>query len=489
MAQPLSVAPLEPVPAIGSIRVSQAREEMLSPDLQRTAITRWAAENNRVILDWIEDLDLTGRNFKRKVMRGIAAVEAGTAQEILVYRYDRWGRTLRESLVNIARVERVGGWVVSVTEPFDVETAVGKYSRANALALAEMQSDIIGENWKSVHANRIDRKLPASGHPRFGYTYTSRKEGGDGLYHPDPVTGPLFAALYPRWLSGETFGLFARELNNAGYRTRCAGPWTDRTMRNNLDSGFAAGLIPVGGGWKEGRHTPLISLNLWNAYRERRAAVSAKPPAGRKAKQRLSGLMTCGHCGKAAAYAGTAGVTCTRYHNTRFCIFLGRTRVEVEKEVRDWLQFLLVELDDEVEHAVTDRARNVRAAADEALLKAEKVNCERLLLKAFDAYNRDIVDESTYLAQRELLLTRVNELTAAINAIELPQDVPRQVVAKAVTVWDDIPPAQMNALLKALIGSVIVRRDRIIVVARWEMNPEDPSRLSDALQGFDLLGT
>lgn len=484
MARPLS----DPVPMVGYVRVSKAREEMISPDLQRSAIKRWAAEHNRVIVAWLTDLDLSGREFaKRRIGEGVELISAGAAAEIGVYRYDRWGRNTADSLANIARVEQAGGQVVSVTEPFDVSTAVGQYTRENALALATMQSNIIGENWRSAHAHRVNNGLPAHGHQRFGYTYTPRKHDGDGLYHPDPVTGPLLAALYPRWLAGETFGVLGRELNHAGYRTpRFGAPWHDRALRATLDSGFAAGLLIVGGGWRQGRHTPLIPARLWEAYKARRAEVSARPPAARKVTHRLSGLLTCGHCGKAAAYCGTAGIACTRYRTTRFCIHLGRKREDVENEVRDWLQFLIMELDDEIEQGVTDKARAARAIADESLLKAEKVECERLLLRAFDAFTRDIVDESTYLAQRNLLQARLDELTAALDALSVTPDVPRQVVVKAVDVWDEAPPAMMNALLKALIGTVIVRRDRVIVVPRWEMNPEDASRLSDVLQGLDL---
>lgn len=470
MARPLRAVPAVLVPAVGSIRVSKAREEMISPDLQRSAITRWAAENGRVIVAWLEDLDASGRNFvKRNVLQGIAMIEAGTAEEILVYRYDRWGRNTADSLANIARTEKAGGHVLSVTEPFDAETAVGKYTRTNALALAEMQSDIIGENWKAAHANRLERQLPHSGMPRFGYTYTPRKQGGDGLYHPHPTTGPLLAGLYPRWLAGETFGVFARELNAAGYRTpRFGTPWEDRYVLATMDSGFAAGLIHAGGLYHPGAQTPLIPAGVWEAYRVKRAATP-KAPAHRHVTYRLSGLMTCGHCGSAACFTGRARVACRRHTANRFCLHLGAPRSTVEDTVRTWLGSVLDGTEMDVQRAIAAKAKASRAKADVELLKAEKVEVERLMLKAFDAHMRDIVDEPTYRAHRADLQRRLDDLTTAVTTVQAEPEVPREVITNALQVWDDMPVERMNVLLKALIGTVIVRRDRIFVIPRWEL--------------------
>src|ERR1017187_4799198 len=142
--------PAAPVDAIGYVRVSLAREDMISPDIQKAAQIDWARRNGRRIVRWIVDLDATGRNLKRKIMQGVAAIEAGEAAEISVYRYDRWGRNAADSLANAARVEIAAANVVSVPEPLDPETSIGRYNRTNSFALAEMQSDIIGDNWKAA---------------------------------------------------------------------------------------------------------------------------------------------------------------------------------------------------------------------------------------------------------------------------------------------------------------------------------------------------
>src|SRR3954464_3145089 len=128
----------EPIPMIGYIRVSLAREETISPEIQKKTISSWAARSGRHIIDWVVDLDRSGRNFRRKVIKAIERIEGREAVEIGVYRYDRWGRNAVESLANVKRVELAGGQVISVSEPIDAETAVGRYTRNNAFSIAEM---------------------------------------------------------------------------------------------------------------------------------------------------------------------------------------------------------------------------------------------------------------------------------------------------------------------------------------------------------------
>jgi site-specific DNA recombinase len=81
-------------PWIGYIRVSTWKEEKISPELQETALRAWAARTRRRLLEPLTiDLDVTGRNFKRKIMRDIERVERREAKGIAVWKYSRFGRT------------------------------------------------------------------------------------------------------------------------------------------------------------------------------------------------------------------------------------------------------------------------------------------------------------------------------------------------------------------------------------------------------------
>lgn len=312
-------------PWIGYIRVSTWREEAISPDIQRNAIRAWATRTRRRIIEpMIEDLDMTGRNFKRKIMQGIEAVERREARGIAVMRFNRFGRTDVGVRINLARLEEAGGQLASATEEIDVTTAVGRFNRRVLLDLAAFESDRIGEDWQSTHAVRLGNGVPSAGRPRFGYLWTPRRvpdadsptgwrtqqESYDPLY----PQGDALAEAYERYAGGEGFITLAHMLNDLGHRTTRDGPWRQDSLLRYMDSGFAAGLLQVrdhcdcgkGGRrhkscqhWRRfaGVHDPLITPEVWQAYRDRRGLVRRLPPRSRNPVHAITGLARCSLCG------------------------------------------------------------------------------------------------------------------------------------------------------------------------------------------------
>lgn len=106
-------------PFVGYIRVSTYYEEKISPEIQRSSISAWAERNNAEIVDWVEDLDVSGRKMKRKISIAIKDVEDRVARGIAVWRYSRFGRSRHANAVYLAKLEAVGGRLVSATEAAD----------------------------------------------------------------------------------------------------------------------------------------------------------------------------------------------------------------------------------------------------------------------------------------------------------------------------------------------------------------------------------
>jgi DNA invertase Pin-like site-specific DNA recombinase len=311
-------------PWIGYIRVSTWREEAISPEIQQAAIEAWAARTRRRILKpYVTDLDMTGRNFKRKVMGAIEAVERGEARGIAVWRFSRFGRTDVGVRVNLARLEDAGGQLASATEDIDVSNAVGRFNRRILLDLAAFESERIGEEWQSTHAIRLANGVPSGGRPRFGYLWTPRRvpdaesptgwrlqpESYDPLY---PVADAL-AEAYEQYVTGTGFVTLAAMLNDLGCKTTRGGTWRQDSLLKYMDSGFAAGLLRVrdscdcgkGGRshkscahWRAfpGAHDPIITPEVWTEYRARRALVRTLPPRVRTPTHDTTGLVHCSLC-------------------------------------------------------------------------------------------------------------------------------------------------------------------------------------------------
>ncbi|MEU6237443.1 recombinase family protein, partial [Kitasatospora sp. NPDC047058] len=190
-------------PFIGYIRVSTWKEEKISPEIQQAAILEWARRSRKRIVRWITDLDATGRNFKRKIMQGIEAVERKEAVGIAVWKFSRFGRTRDGVAVNLKRVENTGGELVSATEPIDARTAIGRLYRGIIFEFSAYESDRAGEQWSETHALRRAAGLPATGRDRFGYVWHRRynpqtRKVQQERYEADIEVGPTVVEAFLR---------------------------------------------------------------------------------------------------------------------------------------------------------------------------------------------------------------------------------------------------------------------------------------------------
>lgn len=507
----LMTVPAGLIPVIGSIRVSMAREEMISPDIQRASIGSAARRAGRTVVRWIVDPDATGRNFKRNVMDGIRGVEQGEAQEIWVYRYDRWGRNAVESLANCRRVELAGGQVVSATEPVDVETAIGRYSRTNAFAIAEMQSDQISENWKAAIANRVDRQLTTNGSKRFGYVRHGRipadqphryrrdpNDAGGERYEPDYAGGTAddHVEMYDQYIGGKSFGKVRDWLNARGIRNTRGGAWSDVTVKNVLDSGFGAGLLRLHDPeckcrkatsctrriYVEGAHPAIIDADTWAAYLKTRASRAARPRAGQYASYPLTGLIKCGHCGSSMGVQSavdTAGYAyrCKRWHHYRDCPAAFPQRLYVEGEVRAELARWAEDIDERAAITATRNTARVTAEVDRDRLSRALADADKALTRlAVQKAKDEEMPASVYEAARaELLEDRAlieRDLAATAEVAETSKEDYLPIAVGVLAEWETLPPERIRDMLAELIRHVEVFRadpaaPRVVVTPVW----------------------
>jgi len=307
---------------VAYIRVSALMgrgEELISPEIQMDAIKAYADRHDIEVVDQIPDIDKSGRSFtKRRVNEVIEGIQEGLWTYVLLWKWSRWGRNLQRSLVHLSAVEAAGGIVRAATEDFDPTTTMGKFTRDQMLLIAELQSNQISDGWRETHAIRRKMGLPFDGKPRWGYIYEDTK--GAKRYVPDPELAPVLKDLYEGYVAGAALRSLALELNARGLRTVKGTQWQGMKLGTMMDTGFAAGWIreksDVPGEdrgtkrkghsissfdiWYEGSHEAIISQELWERYKARRAEQAAMPARTRTATYALSGLLTCGYadCGR-----------------------------------------------------------------------------------------------------------------------------------------------------------------------------------------------
>ncbi|MFB8415406.1 recombinase family protein [Streptomyces albidoflavus] len=509
-------------PWIAYVRVSTWKEEKISPELQRDAILQWARRTNRRIVEWVEDLDVSGRTFKRKIMHCIERVEAREVRGVAVWRYSRFGRERTGNALNLARLQKAGGELESATEPVDATTAIGRFQRGMILEFGAFESDRAGEQWRETHEHRKYKLgLPAQGRKRFGYTWHRRY---------DPVTrtlqkewyepnedGPVVADLYRQYADGTGFSLLCGLLNARGYRTTQGALWATSTLTRYMDSGFAAGLLTVhdpecrcmktDGTCKrhvyiQGAHEELVDFDLWSAYQQRRKVVRSTPPRARNAIYELTGLSACGGCrgGTSMNAAERGGVTVLGYafrcsararSGALACEGVYALREDVERKVHDWLADKAAhgidsappaKIVEGVRDAAAEQAKAMAARA-QAQAEVDKQRQALARLRAERAANPGDFGPGEYEEAADLIRRRRAEAQQLLDStpeVEPPPEPAKfaPLVVGVMAEWKTLDTRGRNAMLRQLVRRVVLVRNGpgsancdVVIHPLWEPDP------------------
>lgn len=494
----------ELTPAVGYVRVSMAREEMVSPELQRAAIEDKAARDGAEIREWIEELDVSGRGFGREgVQRAIGLIRDRVYRRAYVWKYSRFGRNATLVGVHVGEMEAVGGIgaLVSATEDVDARTAAGKFARGMLWQVDEFYSNVIGEQWKEAHARRRKNGLPHNGAARFGYAYhhpTSDRarcpQGcGPGAcemgYVPDPGTSDTAAWMYQAYNGGTSVLKVAVTLNQRGFTTGTGKPWDQRSLRRYMDSGFCAGLLRVhdpecgcaaGCPRKvliEGAHPPIVSGEVWAEYLRQRKERRSEPPRNESPVYPLAGLVMCGRCESPlwshpmVYWRGPAGAKervkkpgylyqCSLFMRSRGCGGTWVARHRVETAVRRWLMSFR---EDPERQAAAARGRaKVRrtATADQARLRADAQRIEGTLTELTIQLGEKVVTGEEYRAARDRLAQRRDAIGAELETLAAAavraNEPPVEVAAGLADEWDFLDARDRQLMLRKIVDRILV---------------------------------
>ena len=234
-----------------------------------------------------DDLDFSGGSFERPGFeQALAGVKAGELAGIIVYRWDRFGRNLKESLAMIEEIEVAGGRVISATEPV-AEGSGGVLTRDMMLAVANFYRLRIQEGWVATH-DRLHERGVTNGRPPTGYL-----RGADGLLVPNGFAGDVRWAFEAR-AGGVSFSAIARELEARGVGNGVGSSrWYPHSVTRLLANRVYLGEVrrgerPV----VTGAHRPLVDRATFDAAQ--RPRLKARPNA--RGQYLLTGLARCAGC-------------------------------------------------------------------------------------------------------------------------------------------------------------------------------------------------
>jgi site-specific DNA recombinase len=284
---------------IGYVRVSRvggrSGESFISPGEQRKAIQALAERKGLKVIEWLEELDASGADAKRPMwLQAIGSVERREVAGIAVWNLKRFSRSLKDALIQLERVESVGGTLYSSTEDFDATSTSGRTARNMTFVMAQDELERSRESFAASRANAIERGVYISPKVPFGYSKNAEKR-----LEPNG-SAPIVAELFERKAAGESMTTLAE------YSREHDGP--GRSGLGDLLKNVAyLGVARSGECVNESAHEPLVSRELFDRAQ---AARGLRPNrTGVLADAMLKSLLRCSSCGTAMCSNSDRGKT------------------------------------------------------------------------------------------------------------------------------------------------------------------------------------
>lgn len=194
-----------------------------------------------------QDLNVSGfsKTWRKRpgLMRLVQAAERGEIDVIVVYKSDRIGRNLRESLDLLHMLEKFGVTVLSSTEGIDPETKEGTMTRNMLMSVAQYQSELLSERVYDAHLYRAKTEGKFS-----GGTLPCWCEYAEDLTTivPIPAMVETMRRLVDLRLAGNGYVRIAKTLNSEGHRMKSGKPWRDGAVYKYLSPTWIDSMEGVG---------------------------------------------------------------------------------------------------------------------------------------------------------------------------------------------------------------------------------------------------
>lgn len=461
-------------------RLSRDREDQTSTKRQAQDCRRLAASRGWKVADLYEDLDVSA--YRRGVRRPayerlIADIEAGGIDAVVIWKIDRLARSMREFVRFSDLAEQHGVEVVSVNEPFDTGSPIGKAVIQMLAVFAELESATISMRIKSGKAYAAKQgAVPGGGTRAFGYTLDR-----SGIA-PEEATAIREAA--ERVLAGDSLGSIARDWNARGLRTVNGNEWRPQALGRMLRSPHLAGLRAHANGDGE---REVVSAGRWEAILDRamweRVRVTLDPSRRRRndrgtaRRHLLSGFVRCGPCGArlvSRPFKGFTRYVCAndpgRGGCGRITISAGSLEALVVEDVMRWL--------DSPKLAVTV-AKKRKGQGDDNAAADEITAVEAKLEELAHDWAADRISRKEWLTARKALEQRLDAAQRQFVQTDRPVvlDEIEGDSGRLRDAWSELSLERRRAVLDAVI-------DRVVVAPAVKgRNRFDPSRVEITYRG------
>jgi DNA invertase Pin-like site-specific DNA recombinase len=445
------------LPLDGYVRVSRVGdrggEGFISPEIQEQAILDWGERNGHPVLMHRHELNVSGGTMDRPVFNEIMErVRNRESGGIVVYKTDRFARSLLGAVTTLAELGKHGAAFASVSEPeLDYSTPAGQAFLHMLFVFAEFVRATIKESWATSQRMAVERGIHISPTDYLGY-----EKGDDGRLRPNGQAPIAVEVFERRGIEHEGWGQIANWLNEAAPKAK--GQWNgaaiQRLCANRVYRGEASRYVKQNVDNRDpivnrDAHPALVPEELWQAAQMVPLGVGRSLAPG----QLLSGLVRCAGCryrmSKGKGPRGEDLYRCRANHASGRCPEPAAIKLDALDEYVEGV--ILAELDTAATLMPdTDgREQAVRALA-EAQAALDDFRRDTAARRKLGAAWHEWLD--VYLGnvrEAQVELDRINNLTAMASSESVAREH-----------YLGLPIDERRQVLGGFLDAVIVRRSR-----------------------------
>jgi len=447
-----------------------------------------------VLPDRYDDGACSGATVERPALqRLLADVEAGAVDVIVVYKIDRFSRSLLDFTKLIETLEAHNVSLVSVTQQFNTTTSMGRLTLNILLSFAQFEREVIAERIRDKVGAARRRGKYIGGIPPLGYSVDRDRK----RLVVDDAEATLVRTIFRRYHQLGSVVALVRELNAKGVRTKSwttrdgrvreGVPWHKGNLAKLLHNPLYIGQVRHHDQVYPGEHEAISERSLWDAVQA--LLASNAPPNAEQARTSqpalLKGLLRCGHCDAPMGLTFTrkGGRTyryyvCQRTNNQSAtdCPVKSLPAGVVEGAMLDQLRgvFRAPELLAETLHLVEahdadDRERLEKERAGlESELGVVRGAASRLLQTQLDQDMGFVRGELARLdVERDKLERRLAQVAVEQRArADLPDcaGALAEALASLDPIWENLFPAEQQRLVRLLVEQAVVHPDNLELV-------------------------
>lgn len=477
------------------VSTEEQATEGYSIEAQKQLLYDYAKHRDIQIIDEYIDEGRSGKNIEGRpqMQRLLKNSKNGDFDVVIIYKLDRLSRKTRDSLEIAETLESNNVQLISYSENIDTSTPGGKMYYTVMSSVAEMERETIIDRVK-MGMNQRANQGKWNGGIVLGYDVINKE------LIINESEAKIVKEIFLMANKGHGYKKIAYEMNKLGYKTKKKKDFSIATIKGILENPLYIGKIRYNQheNWsekrrkgknnnpiiKEGIHSPIIELELWNQVQQKLKTRSFRPAQSAK-PYFLGRLLRCPECGYGMTAAKSRGKNgkqyrlyqCGQYKNK------GRTACQAHTINADKAEKFVI---DELKRIITipyfierlvDKINDDRLNAESPLLDDKKrlLKNKRKIEKQLDnlvtllmddpdlrdIYGKKMLEQKKQLGTIESQIEKVEKELQTISKDPIDAEALTHLLKNIDTLLDKADATEKKELLALFIKDIQITKEKV----------------------------